>query len=216
MDYDYNKWNNYDIGNIPWLNKRKSHPCRQKFVEYIVKSSFKNILEIGAGEVVEGQNIRKLKNDINYTILDVSDTFLENAEKLGFKCFRGEMHNTIFGNKQFDLVYLVAVLEHSPDIHKTFKELKRISKNFYFTMFKWKMKKGGLKSSFHNERKYFTTMFNIDKLLSLLTKSGTIKKMFICTEQGEFVNFKDYRKQLKNVDKHRNGNYLSIIGEFYD
>lgn len=216
MDYNYEKWNNYTIGNIPWINSRKSHLCRKKFIDYVSNSSFKNILEVGAGEVIEGQIIREVDKDINYNILDVSDTFLENAKILGFKVFKGEMHNTNFKDKQFDLVYLTSVLEHSPDIEKTFKEFKRISKNFYFTMFKWRTKTGGLKSDFHNKRKYFTSVFNINKLLALLAEYGSINRLFICTEKGKVVNFSKYKKQFKNVDLHRNGNYLSIVGEFYD
>jgi len=212
MNYDYSKWSKYTIGKIPWINKRKNHLCRKKFIEYITKSNFKDILEVGAGEVIEGQQIRKLNKDINYNILDVSDTFLENAKKLGFQTHNGEMTNTPFKDKEFDLIYLTSVLEHSPDLEKTFKEFQRIGKNFYFTMFKWKMKTGNLKSVYH-PRKYFTSVFNIDQLLNLLSKYGTIKKTFICTEKGKVVDFKKYRNQFKKIDHHRNGNYLSIIGD---
>lgn len=215
MDYSYDKWNKYKIGEIPWVNKRKNHLCRGEFVEYVLKSKpfKKNILEVGAGEAIEAQMIRKLDEHINYNILDVSDTFLENAKKLGFECFKGEMHNTNFKDKQFDLIYGCSILEHSPDLNKTFSEFQRISKYFYFTMFKWKMRSGGIKSVYH-PRKYFTSVFNIDQLLSLLSKYGTIKETFICTEKGKKIDFKTYRKQFKKIDHHRNGNYLSIIGVF--
>ena len=105
--YNYDKWNNYKIGKIPWINSRKNHLCRSEFVKYILKSNFKNILEVGAGEVIEGQKIRKLNKDINYNILDVSDTFLENAKKLGFQTHKGEMTNTPFKDKEFDLIYQI-------------------------------------------------------------------------------------------------------------
>lgn len=210
---DYSKWNNYIIGNIPWINKRRDHLCRQEFINYIVKSPFKNILEVGAGEVIEGQKIRELRKDINYDILDVSDTFLENAKKLGFNTFKGEMHNTNLKSKQFDLVYGCSILEHSPDLNKTFTEFRRIAKNFYFTMFKWNMRSGNLKSVYHS-RKYFTSVFNINQLLNLLSKYGNIKKTFICTEKGKIIDFKIYKKQFSKIDYHRNGNYLSIFGEF--
>ena len=214
MNYDYDKWNNYTIGKVPWINNRKNHLCREKFVDYVLNSSLKNILEVGAGEVIEGQRIRNLDKNINYSILDVSDTFLENAKKLGFSTFKGEMDNTPFSYKQFDLIYLTSVLEHSPNIEKTFKEFRRISKNFYFTMFKWRMKSGGLKSSFHKKRKYFTSVFNIDKLLDLLSSYGSIKQLFVCTENGKVINFKEYREKFNKIDIHRNGNYLSILGEY--
>lgn len=216
MNHDYSKWNNYTIGNVSWINKRKDHLCRKKFIEYILKSSFKNILEIGAGEVLGGQKIRKIRPDIDYNILDISDTFLKNAKKLGFNVFKGEMHKTNFRNKEFDLVYGCSILEHSPDLNKTFNELKRISKSFYFTMFKWRQKTGSIKSNYNSKRNYFTTEFNINKLFNLLSIYGTIKKLLICTEDGKVVKYEKYIKTLGNLDFHRNGNYISIVGDFND
>ena len=214
MDYDYGKWSNYTIGDISWINDRKNHLSKIKYQEHIINSSFRNILEIGAGEVIEGQRIRDSREDINYNILDVSDLFLENAKQLGFPTFKGEMYNTPFDDKTFDLVYLSAVLEHSPDIKKTFNELKRISNNFYFTMFKWKMKTGGLKSFYVERRKFFSTLFNINKLLELLSTYGHIDSLVVYTLKGKEIDYKKYRKTLKNIDTHRNGNWLSIIGRF--
>jgi len=213
MDHDYSKWNNYTIGNIPWSRGRKNHLSKIKFIEYVVQSSFTNILEVGAGEVWEGQAIRKARPDINHTILDVSDTFLNNAKNLGFKTIKGEMHNTGLKNKEFDLVYLAAVLEHTPDLERTFEELRRVSDNFYFSMFKWK-NSGGLKPDYHEKRKYFTTVFNINKLLNLLSSYGTIDKLFICTEKGKIIDWDIYKKKISKKGIHRNGNYLSIVGRF--
>jgi ubiquinone/menaquinone biosynthesis C-methylase UbiE len=109
-------------------------------VDYIINSDIKSVLEIGAGEVTEGQHI-VAKCDVNYTVLDVSDTFLDNARKLGFRCIKAEMHNTGCKNKEFDIVHLSAVLEHTPDVFATVKELRRISNQFYITLFKKCFKK---------------------------------------------------------------------------
>lgn len=209
-DY-YNKWNKYEIGNIHFVNNRKNHLSKIKYIDYVIKSNLDNIIEIGAGEVTEGQEIRKHSQGINYNVLDVSDTFLEYAKKLGFPITRSDMYNTPFEDKQFDLVYLCAVLEHSPDIHKTIKELSRIAKNFYFTMFKWKTKSGGLKSIYRTKNKYFSTEFNINKLIKLIEEYGSINGLFICTENNRTIKYNEYTKKL---DTHRNGNYLSIIGEW--
>ena len=134
MGYNYSKWNKYDIGKISWINNRKRHISRSKYIEHTLNFDFNNILEIGAGEVIEAQEIRNQRPDINYTVLDVSDVFLKNAKKLGFKTVKGEMHKTGFKDKEFDLIYLSAVLEHSPDIYETIKELARVGHNFYFTI----------------------------------------------------------------------------------
>jgi len=216
MDYDYSKWDKYEIGNIPWSTSKVDHLSKAKFAQYVEESTFNNILEIGCGEALEAQTIRKIRPDIDYNILDVSNTFLDNAKKLGFKTIKGEMHNTGLKDKEFDLVYLCAILEHSPNLEKTFEELKRISNNFYFSMFKWRVAGGGLKSSFHKNREYFTSVFNINKLLSLLSNYGNIEQLFICTVDGKFIDYEIYKETINKKKEHRNGNYLSIVGKFHD
>jgi len=213
-EINYDKWNKYSIGDINWVNDRISHLSKSKYVEYIVASDFKNILEIGAGEAIEAQEIVKHKSDISYTILDVSDLFLENAKNLGFITVKGEMHNTGFKNKEFDLVYLCCVLEHSPDIISTIAELSRISKNFYLTMFKWRIKTGGLESGYCGKKGYFSTEFNISMLFRLIKNYGNIKNLFVCTKDNKIVEYYKYLIELKGIDLHRNGNYLTIIGSF--
>ncbi len=214
MDYNYNKyydrWNRYELGNVHFT---KEHLSKLKFINYIISSDIKNILEIGAGEVMEAQEIRKYK-DVNYTVLDISDTFLENAKLLGFNTVKGEMHNTGFDDKQFDLIYLCSVLEHTPNIRKTLEELKRISKLFYFIMFKWKQKSGGLESVYRLKGNYFSTSFNINKLLEMIKVCGQIKELHVCTKKNRCIEYSEYLKQIRSIDEHRNGNYLSVIGEF--
>ncbi len=214
MDHDYTKWDKYEIGKVPWVNLRKSHLSKLKYIEYIIGSDFKNVLEIGAAEAIEAQEIRKHRDDINYTLLDVSDTFLEYVKSIGFNTIKGEMHNTGAKDKEFDLVYLASVLEHSPDLNKTFEELQRISKSFYFTMFKWRMKGKRLRSNYIERRKYFSSEFSINILLKLIRNYGDIEQLFICTESGKYIEYDEYLKGLGNIDKHRNGNYLSILGKF--
>ena len=217
MDHDYKKWNKYTIGEIPWINSRREHSSRAPYIKHILDNDIKNVLEIGGGELIEAQKIREHRSDINYKILDVSVTFLKYANRKNFKCYKAEMHNTGFKNKEFDIIYMASVLEHSPNLRKTFEELKRISKQFYFTMFKWKIKDGGLRSVYINKRKYFSTEFNINKLLKLLSEFGKVNNMFICTLDNKIVDYDEYMKFISpGINKHRNGNYLSIKGEWYD
>ena len=215
MDYDYSKWNGYKIGNIHWVNNLKNHKSKTEYVNYVISSNIDNILEIGIGEAIEAQRIKEHNIDINYTVLDVADVFLENAKSLGFRAVKGEMHNTGFKDDEFDLVYLASILEHSPDLDKTLKELKRISKTFYFTMFKWGLSGGNLKSEKKKGR--FSTTFNINKLFKLIEKYGYIDKTFVCTKKGKVIKYSKYLSKLKSkAGVHRNGNYLSIIGRFKD
>jgi len=213
---NYDKWNKYEIGNVPWVNSRKDHISRKTFINYIIKGNYKNILEIGAGEAIEAQEIIKRKPDINYTIMDVSDTFLDYVKSLGINGIKGEMHNTQFKDKEFDIVYLASVIEHSPNLILTFRELRRISKEFFITMFKWRMKgKDELKSRFIERRKFYSTVFNIDSLFNLIKKHGVINHKTISTKKGKIIFYDDYIKKLKpSIDEHRNGNNLSIIGKF--
>jgi hypothetical protein len=215
MEYNYSKWNNYEIGKIGFVNKRKGHLSKLAYIDYVVKSDIKSVLEIGPGEAIEAQEIRKQREDINYIMLDVSELFLEHARKLGFRTVKGEMHKrTKFRHKLFDLVYLSSVIEHSPNVVDTIVELSRVSKRFYITMFKWRNKGGDLKSVYSDKGKCFTTMFNIHKLLELIAAYGTIEDLTVHTLHGESIDFRKYMEKFGRLDKHRNGNYLSIVGGF--
>ena len=117
-----------------------------------------------------------------------------------------------FHNKEFDLVYMSSVLEHSPDIIKTIGEISRVSHSFYFSLFKWKMQSGNLKSEYQTKKKYFSTSFNIDALLGLIGEYGDIKESVICFEDGSGEeDFLSYREKF-DLDNHRTSDYLMISG----
>lgn len=219
MDYDYNinynKWNNYKIGDIHFINETRAHLSRVKFIDYISLKNYNTILEVGAGEAIEAQEIRLLNPDISYTIVDVSDVFLKNVRELGFNAIKAEMTNTGLDDKSFDLVYGSSILEHSPDIKRTIKELSRVSNHFYFTMFKWRFKTGNLESSYSSKMKCYSSKFNINDLFMLICEYGEINDLFVCTKSNEVVEYYQYLKQIGDIDRHRNGNYLSIVGKWY-
>ena len=70
----YERWNKYEIGNIHFVNKHKGHPSRKIYIDYVVDNC-NSVVEIGPGELVEYQKIRELKNDIDYTVVDVWELF---------------------------------------------------------------------------------------------------------------------------------------------
>ena len=211
----YEKWNNYEIGKVSWINDRRDHVSRKLFTDYVAKNNINKVLEIGGGEVIEAQTIRETSPHVDYNILDVSDTFLANAKSLGFKTFQGTMIDPPFGNKEFDVVYMASVLEHTPSIKKTAKELKRISNRFFITMFKWRMKKGGLQSNWQKKKGFYSTEFGIQNVFDLLGEHGVIDQKVIATKDGKLIPYDEYIKGLdKGMITHRNGNYLSIIGRF--
>lgn len=215
VDY-ISKWNKYKgIEDIRWITKNRDHIAKKKFVEYVIESDVCNIVEVGAGDLTEGQQILA-KKTIDYSIVDISPLFLNYVKEIEpqVKTYMADMISLPFENKQFDLIYTCSVLEHSPDILKTIKEFSRVSKSFYFTIFKWMNKSGGLVSSYNGEKGFFSTYFNIHLLIGLIEKYGTIKESFVCSPSKYLMKFEDYLKYDKDIDKHRNKNYLSLIGEW--
>lgn len=211
-----NKWNEYKIGKIEWIDINKNHPCRKKFIEYVINNNINSIIEIGSGELIEGRTLKEKNSDISYSVMDISDTFLDYCESIdGINAHSGDMIDPPFDNKQFDLVYMSSVLEHSPDIIKTIKEVSRISNKFYFNMFKWADGDKGLNSKYYSVQKYYSSYFNIDMLIELISKYGKIEDMFISyrDDNSKYTDFKEYRKTSEIV-LHRTGNYLTIRGKW--
>jgi len=116
-------------------------------------------------------------------------------------------------NKKFDIVYMSSVIEHSPDLRKTFSEISRVANSFYINMFKWKFKTGGVISRYHSKSKHYSTYFNIEELMSLLKEFGSIEQSFI---SGKSSGVWDFNNEYKNKfeDINRNGKFLTLIGSF--
>ena len=212
------KWNKYEKGKVPWINSRKTHPSRRHFINY-VEENFPSgkILEIGGGELIEAKEITRSFPDVQYSVADISNFFLDACK--GFDSITGyeaDMTNLPFKDKEFDLVFASSVLEHSPDIVETISELSRVSNSFYFTMFKWKMITGNLLAEYRIKKRYFSTMFNIDDLFELIETHGIIHNSVMCFEDGSSeIKFDIYRKKDQNQkDIHRTGDRLIIIGEW--
>ena len=215
VDYK-TKWNKYRIGKVGWINNRKEHPARKLFLDYVEQNkSIKSILEIGGGELIEATSIKETHEDIEYTVVDVSDVFLEHCRRLSkFNCVKGDMCNLPFEDKSFDLIFMSSVLEHSPNILKAVSEASRVANKFVFTFFKWKMLSGSLEARYNDKKKYYTTLFNIDAILDLIeSHGGKFEDKIIAYPDGQMYDFEDYRKE-QDVDNHRNGNYLTLFGEW--
>ena len=210
-----NKWNNYEIGSIKWIDINREHCCREKFVEYMERENIKSIIEVGGGELIEAQKIISKDTGVDYVVVDVSDTFLKFANSInGVSAFKGDMIDIPFDNKEYDLIYCSSVLEHSPDIRNTIKEMSRVSNKFYFNMFTWNMKTGNLESVFQNKKKYYSTVFNIDMLLELIGEYGKIEEMAVYSRDGGDESWDDYRRDNPDIDENRNGKYLLIRGSW--
>jgi len=141
--------------------------------------------------------------------------FLEYCNSLNkFNCARGDMCELPFEDKSFDLFFVSSVLEHSPNVSSTISEAARVSDRFVFTLFKWRMVSGSLKSNYNSKKKYYTTMFNIDDIIeSIKSVGGSIDSKLISSMDGNVCDFDEYRQSFQE-DEHRNGSYLTLIGEW--
>ena len=182
-------------------------------VDDFLKNDFNSILEVGGSELSEAKAILK-KKKLRYCTANISDFFLEFVDETdGVEGFKADMVDLPFEDKQFDLVYASSVLEHSPDIESSIVEFARVGKRFYFNMFKWLMHGGSLKSQYRERRQFFSTAFNIHKLMGLIGKYGKIEKKFISkrVKKGKVSFDRTYGKSCTK-DYHRNGNFLTLIG----
>lgn len=231
---DFSKWNNYEIGNVSWINDRVNHAHRHVFINYVINSKHINsVLEIGPGELIECQSICSMR-DVNYTIVDVSDTFLDNCKsKLPkvntIKC-NMEHFNDVDVN-QFDVAYVAAVLEHSCNIKLAIRNILVASKEFHFVLFKWKFR-GGMKINYNKNKAYYSTFFNIFNLIKIIKRYADIRYADVISEDGSmrlpldvyYKKCKDEKfsnifpvlvaKKRSNKElQHRNTNYLIIQGQ---
>lgn len=208
----YDKWNRLEIGNINFVNGLKDHPHRFEFVNYVIENSISSILEIGPGELIEYEILSKKKN-VDYSILDVSDVFLNNCmEKFPeVNAFKGSMCNasTIFNKKQFDLVYLSSVLEHSEDLEKTVENLAFIAKNFYIVLFRWNTSNNKIESVYHKSKGCYSSNFSLKHIINLFNNYGIINEYKIFDKSRNVKSFSAI--EIPNYTK---GSRLLFNGEF--
>src|SRR3989344_4739576 len=79
-------------------------------------------LEIGAGDGCQSEALASLCTDFIST-----EYHAERMKKRNVKQMQADVQKLPFSNNQFDFVYSSNVLEHIPDLHKAFAELKRVS-----------------------------------------------------------------------------------------
>jgi len=216
-NYDnYEKWNDHEIGKVGFINATKDSVAKEMFVNFILDNNIKSVLEVGPGELIEYQKLIA-KRPIDYTIVDVSDVFLDNAKEKFPKilCIKSSMDELNYLAKTFELTYCDSVLEHSPNIHLTLRGMIKASKYFYFTMFKWKYSgdNGRIwrrKTTTGNP--YWSTIYNIYSIIKTIELYGKIKIIQVYhAESQSLMSFDKYKESL-NSDKSTRGDRLIIIG----
>lgn len=223
MTEKFEKWDKHKVGSVKWINKHKDHPHRDRFINYVLQDpDIVDILEIGGGELIEAREIVRRDPRRRYHLCDVSESFIEFANSLCLfeNVYKMSMHDLDLPYKIFDLVYLSSVLEHTPDISRTIRNISQCSKRFYITMFKWKEKTGDLISNFNVQKEYFSTMFNLPMVLETINEYGIIEDMTVSfastSVDGETeVSYADYKKHfIEGSDEWRNGDRLNIVGQW--
>jgi len=82
------------------------------------------MLDIGFGSAILMQIARKKGWQVNG--LEISAPAIENAQKLGFEVFKGELAEAGFPDDHFDVVMASEILEHLSEPQKILKEIARI------------------------------------------------------------------------------------------
>ena len=205
----YEKWSDYKIGQIKFVNRNRDHPHRQVFIDFVTENC-DSVLEIGPGELIEYQVIKKQKPPIQYAAVDVSDLFVSH-------CKQNFPEITVIQNtmedfetdQEFDVVYGSSVLEHSYDVVKCVNNIVSKAKKFHFVLFEWHYE-GDLTAKYHPPKKYWTSEFNIWMLLDVIREVGDIDQINLVCRNGDIIDFQEYSKDKTGM--HRNGDYLIIHG----
>jgi len=206
----YEKWDDYAIGSVRFINRTKNHGHRQIFVDSV--NNMRSILEIGPGEMIEYAAIRDANPDIKYSVMDVSDLFLDHC-KFTFpevKTIKMKMEDISTDIGRYDMVYVSSVLEHSENIKVAIRNLMSIADNFHFVLFKWNYS-GNLKSQYNKKKKYWSTSFNVNMLLEEISTHGTITSCDVISTDGSVADFSSFSKGREG--ECRTGDRLIIVGE---
>ena len=210
---EYDKWETYVIGQINFIKNTQNHPHRKIFIDYVIDSC-DSAIEVGPGELIEYQAIRPAK-EIDYTIVDVSDVFIGNCQKEYpevhiVKCPMEEITLEKIGSKK-DVIYGASVIEHSKDPRKAIKSMLSVAHHFHIVLFKWSYG-GGLKATYYPTKNFWSTCFNIRKLLGAISEFGEIEYCdLVKKKNGKRIPFSEYKP--KSRGNHRTGDYLVIHGK---
>ena len=215
----YEKWNRYMPGDVAFSKPVDKFLYKQKFIDFVVDNKdINSIVEIGPGELIEYQQLIKVKS-VDYTIVDVSTTFIENAlaKFPTLNCIQCPMESLTFF-KHFDLVYCDSVLEHSSHLHLALRNLIKSSKYFYFVLFKWKYDGNNLAKWRFSETRlpYWSTTYNIYFILRVIQLYGIISSVEVYNHTlKQFLNLEDHKKLNpipNDKDNQRQGHRLIIRG----
>lgn len=198
------RWDTYKVGSVEWININRNHPRRQMFVDF-AKEKATSIIEIGAGELIEYNMLRQLKS-VEYTVIDISKSFTKNClNKFPEVCVINNNIEDCLIHKSVDLIYAASVIEHTYDITKFLDNVldSSVAKYFYISMFKWSYD-GNLKSQYNKKKDYWSSYFNVFRVLDEIASRRTIDYCKVVSPTGNIIDFHDFvkNKRGKQRDRH--------------
>ena len=224
-DSHYKYWDKrYKVGKIDFIKSTKDYPQRKFFADWVINNeNIKSVLEIGPGEMLEYQMIRQEKPSVKYAISDVANIFIKNCKKKypEVKTYNLPLEELDKIEERFDCVYQSCVFEHAVDVQKAIENSIKLGKEFHFVFFKWRWRKGKLRSRYYKNKGFHSTCFNIQKIIQEIEKHGTIDYTKVISKKNgkhftmkQFLDMKIRTKGFR--DKQRDGNWLAIHGRRND
>ncbi len=123
---EFNKiYKNISINNS-LINNRLTDLNKACIKEIINSLKGKTILEVGCGKAFLSNKIEKLNYSVTAVDIYIDDLIKNKYPKIFFK--NDNIENLSFSDNSFDTVICTHTLEHVQNIHKSIKELKRVTK----------------------------------------------------------------------------------------
>jgi len=204
----YEYWDKYKAGETKFIEVNRDHPRRRFFAEYVLNQEIESVLEIGPGEMIEYQMIRERKPDIDYTVVDVSQGFIDNCKEQypNVTAIHADV-NRLNIDRDFDIIHVASVLEHMKNVSGVIGRLIKAAKRFHISMFKWKYA-GRSKSTYINN--HWSSTYNINDIFQMISKYGEIEDAIMISRDGNLRDLRKYARGRTNYQ--RDGRHAVIMG----
>ena len=124
---------------VEWYDKMHNSctPMHDNFISFLEKNFFKTVLEIGCGTGYYPIKLSNLFEGKEYTGLDFSETAIENCKlNSKFDFIANDFLKYEF-NREFDLIFSHAVIDHVYDIEKFIEKITKLSTKYaYITSYR--------------------------------------------------------------------------------
>lgn len=126
----YDEYKKVQLKESAWATKDEQYQKLLKdSINYLACKLVNNpdlkILDLGCGDGF-GISVFKSHGFNNVIGIDIHPEKIKLAQKLGHNAFEGDIHELPFDDEEFDVVFTSHTLEHSYDIKKVIKEIKRV------------------------------------------------------------------------------------------